>query len=258
MTAVWKLDMPPSRKLVALSLADNANDSGDCWPSVANICARTSLSERTVQLAIRELEQTRFLVIRAKSGSSNRYHLTPAAYAPPQDLHPAADAPTPARAAPQPPQPLHPTPAADAPRTVIEPSEEPSGNRHIARATPNVPRETSGERFDGWAFIDQRMRPVYPRGTFQHPRWIEAARVVEKLVEGGADPDLIAANAEAYCRQAEAIGRAGTQWVKAPNRWLDSGDWVGPFDLPDSPAQRRQDANVDAGRAWLAMTGAES
>jgi hypothetical protein len=47
------------------------------------------------------------------------YTLTPAAYAPPQDMHPAADAPPP-------PQLTTETPAAAAPRTVIEPSSEPS------------------------------------------------------------------------------------------------------------------------------------
>ncbi|SST10427.1 Uncharacterised protein [Acinetobacter baumannii] len=62
------------------------------------------------------------------------YSVTPAAYAPPQEMHPssictpAANAPTPADAAPLPPQDLHPTPADAAPRTVIEPTREPSGN----------------------------------------------------------------------------------------------------------------------------------
>jgi hypothetical protein len=52
-------------------------------------------------------------------GRSTMYTLTPAAYAPPQESHPAADAPSP-------PQLTTETPAAAAPRTVIEPSIEPS------------------------------------------------------------------------------------------------------------------------------------
>lgn len=135
-----------------------------------------------------------------------------------------------------------------------EESPEPGGSE--THRTRDVPRGTSG--FDGWAFVDQRLRPVYPRGTFQHPRWIEAARTVERLVESGADPELIAANAAAYCKQAEALGRAGTQWVKAPNRWLESGDWQGPFDIPPSKAEQQVADVIDAGQAWLRSSGASA
>lgn len=232
---------------MALSLADNANDSGDCWPSIANICGRTNLSERTVQTAIRDLELTGFLAIRVKSGSSNRYHLTPAAYAPPQMPHPATDAPTPATVAPQPPQELHPTPAAVAPRIVIEPSEEPSGNRHAPRARLEVSRGT----FDGWEFIDQRMRPAYPRGTYRHSAWMLAARAVERVVAAGASPDEIAANAAAYCAQQEAEGNAGTRFVMSPANWLEKDNWRGPFPVSASKAQRQQDANISTSLQWL-------
>ncbi|MEQ6604070.1 helix-turn-helix domain-containing protein [Pseudomonas aeruginosa] len=135
MSACWPLQgLTPAQKAVLISLADNANDEGVCWPSVAKIAERTCLSERAVQQAIKVLNECRALSIEARQGRSTMFTITPAAFAPPQKVHPrrkctpAASAPTPADAAPPPPQEMHPTPAASAPRTVIEPTREPSGN----------------------------------------------------------------------------------------------------------------------------------
>ncbi|HFD6767900.1 TPA: helix-turn-helix domain-containing protein [Pseudomonas aeruginosa] len=135
MSACWPLQgLTPAQKAVLISLADNANDEGVCWPSVAKIAERTCLSERAVQQAIKVLNECKALSIEARQGRSTMFTVTPAAFAPPQKVHPrrkctpAASAPTPADAAPQPPQEMHPTPAASAPRTVIEPTREPSGN----------------------------------------------------------------------------------------------------------------------------------
>ena len=120
MSLCWPLQgMSGPQKAVLISLADNANDEGVCWPSVARIAERTCLAERTVQGAIKWLGQASILSVRERMGRSTMYTLTPAAYAPPQEMHPAADAPPP-------PQLTTKTPAAAAPRTVIEPSGEPS------------------------------------------------------------------------------------------------------------------------------------
>jgi len=62
MTAIW--DKPPvggSALLVLLALADNANDEGVCWPSIATLAHKCVLSERQVQRMLRSLE-TRGLV----------------------------------------------------------------------------------------------------------------------------------------------------------------------------------------------------
>lgn len=135
MSACWPLQgLTPAQKAVLISLADNANDEGVCWPSVAKIAERTCLSERAVQQAIKVLNECKALSIEARQGRSTMFTVTPAAFAPPQKIHPrrkctpAANSPTPADAAPPPPQDLHPTPADAAPRTVIEPTREPSGN----------------------------------------------------------------------------------------------------------------------------------
>ncbi|UWU65344.1 helix-turn-helix domain-containing protein [Pseudomonas aeruginosa] len=126
--------MSPAQKAVLISLADQANDQGVCWPAVDSIAMRCCLSKRAVQQAIKWLRSAGIVSVEERQGRSTMYSVTPAAYAPPQEMHPrsictpAANAPTPADAAPPPPQEMHPTPADAAPRTVIEPTREPSGN----------------------------------------------------------------------------------------------------------------------------------
>ncbi|MFG9932586.1 helix-turn-helix domain-containing protein [Pseudomonas aeruginosa] len=135
MSACWPLQgMSPAQKAVLISLADQANDQGVCWPAVDSIATRCCLSKRAVQQAIKWLRGAGIVSVEERQGRSTMYSVTPAAYAPPQQMHPrskctpAANAPTPADAAPPPPQDLRPTPADAAPRTVIEPTREPSGN----------------------------------------------------------------------------------------------------------------------------------
>ncbi len=120
MSACWPLQgLTPAQKAVLISLADNANDEGVCWPSVAKIAERTCLSERAVQQAIKVLNECKALSIEARQGRSTMFTVTPAAFAPPQKVHPRRKCTPAANAS---------TPADAAPRTVIEPTREPSGN----------------------------------------------------------------------------------------------------------------------------------
>jgi len=160
MSQCWPLQgMSATQKAVLISLADNANDEGVCWPSIATISMRTCLSERAVQNAIKWLVEHRILSVQSRSGRSTVYKVTPAEYAPPQEVHPRT------RCTP-PPQEVHPTPAPDAPhpRTTCtqnrkEPSKEPQGNRKSARtkktadrfeefwqAYPNTPRRVAKKK----------------------------------------------------------------------------------------------------------------
>ncbi|WP_163834714.1 helix-turn-helix domain-containing protein [Spartinivicinus ruber] len=50
-----KLD--PYKKIVLLSLADNANDQGYCWPSMDTIANKSSMSKQTVRRHLKSLEE---------------------------------------------------------------------------------------------------------------------------------------------------------------------------------------------------------
>lgn len=130
--------MPPTAKAVLMSLADQANDSGVCWPAVGTICVRTCLSERAVQNAIKWLAGTGILLLNREQGRSTNYQINPAGFrgtedlftaparrAPPHQVHPRTTR-TPL------PHQVHPTPAARAgdPRTTCTQNhKEPSKNQ---------------------------------------------------------------------------------------------------------------------------------
>lgn len=69
----------PTRKLVLLKLADNANDQGICWPSYEEIAEKAECSRRSAIEHIKALEDQGLLVIQRRAGpkgnSSNYYHL---------------------------------------------------------------------------------------------------------------------------------------------------------------------------------------
>lgn len=56
----------PSRKLVLLKLADNANDDGICWPSAARIASDTELSRDSVKRHIKGLECDSIISVRRR------------------------------------------------------------------------------------------------------------------------------------------------------------------------------------------------
>jgi hypothetical protein len=67
--------MPPTQKAVLISLADQANDQGSCWPSIATICVRTCFGERAVRNAVRWLEEQGLLAVGLGRKRSNVYTL---------------------------------------------------------------------------------------------------------------------------------------------------------------------------------------
>lgn len=92
MAACWPLQMTSTAKAVLISLADNANDHGVCWPSIPTIMLRTCLGKTAVIEAIQQLEQSGLLSIERTQGRGNRYQLTPAAdlFQPVRHAHPSA------------------------------------------------------------------------------------------------------------------------------------------------------------------------
>ena len=106
----WKQAIPSSQKIVLLSMADRAGEDFRCWPSIKRLCMDTSLSERTVQQAICDIEKRGLIRRDMRTGRATVYFLigvqgredTPANAAPPQNLPTANAAGTPADAAPHP------------------------------------------------------------------------------------------------------------------------------------------------------------
>ncbi|WP_102945288.1 helix-turn-helix domain-containing protein [Stenotrophomonas sp. VV52] len=133
MSQCWPLQMPPTPKAVLISLADNASDQGVCWPSITTISERTCFSERAVQNAIKWLEAAGILTADRSNGRHTSYRITPAAYAPPQEMHPAAGASVPPQEMPKPPQEMR-LPPQEVPSNRKEPSRTVRSNRQGSAA----------------------------------------------------------------------------------------------------------------------------
>ena len=52
----WEQELPPIPKLVLVSMGDSADERGVCWPSIPTLARKCSLSCRSVQRILRELE----------------------------------------------------------------------------------------------------------------------------------------------------------------------------------------------------------
>lgn len=137
MSQCWPIQgLSATQKSVLISLADNANDEGVCWPSIASIAERTCLSERAVRNSLRALEDLGLLVSHQRMGRSTWYTVVPDGFDPGTSCPPAPDAPR---------HDVPPTPAADAahPGTTCPPPRhqvppEPSRNRKGTINEPSV------------------------------------------------------------------------------------------------------------------------
>ena len=81
MSLVWDAPLPPRLMLVALALADMADDDGRSWPAIETLCRKTKQSTRTVEAALRELEISQALRREKRPHQSTVYFLTPATFA---------------------------------------------------------------------------------------------------------------------------------------------------------------------------------
>ena len=72
----WALRVTPPQKLVILALAERADDSGTCWPSLTRLSEMTRLVRSTIAVALTGLEEARLIARdRGRAGRSTRYRL---------------------------------------------------------------------------------------------------------------------------------------------------------------------------------------
>lgn len=232
MSQCWPLQMGRTEKSVLISLADNANDQGVCWPAVDTIAMRCCLSDRAVQKAMDWLEAHGLISRQRKTGRSTVYTVTPGNYQapekapkkqPPNAVHPRSAFtpeggsppngvhPTPEAGSPPPPNGVHQPPNAVHPNRK-EPTAEPSGNRQGAPAR-KAKTEKHPAGFDAvWA--------IYPRKEGK----ADAEKAFRKLAPDAA---LLAVILAAIERQ-----KAGTSWREEGGKfiphcstWLNGKRW---------------------------------
>lgn len=140
--------MTATQHHVLLAIADRANDIGEAWPRVADICKRTRLSERSVRAAIQELTGLGWIQVERREDAAGRTTSSlyliggmGAAVAPRGARHAGATAPAAPAPAPTAPGRVHVAQGEGAPAapSYIEPSEEPSDRTKGEPAGAHVP-----------------------------------------------------------------------------------------------------------------------
>jgi len=74
MGLVWEMKLKPVAKLVLLTLADHANDEGECYPSLSTIARKTGLSRSTVCEHLNRFATAGILRREAKSSKKGTTH----------------------------------------------------------------------------------------------------------------------------------------------------------------------------------------
>lgn len=258
----------PVSKLVLFKLADNANDDGTCWPSIALLAEHTELGERTVQEHLKRLEARGLIKIERKTSGGvnlpNVYHLA---------VNP------PARRGKVVQEPHHGDGAGAAPgvqlatgdgapraggvvqetaRHIEEPSFEPSKNLHSFApdgASENVTQLGEGEphRFeefrsaiaDTWpgafpARDEGKCRSVFVRVT----RTVKADLLIACAKAHGA------ALADAKARRSAALGAMA---VKLPSNWLGENGFEGYSRVAEEAAVRESQQTRALARVQSAL-----
>lgn len=229
MTWVWDHSRSAGpERLVLLALADNANDEGECWPSIATIAAKTLISERSVQRHLRSLELRGVVVVEQVTGRSNRYRITcqEAESVTPDNLSPLTNqAPTPAIAVSPPPD------KAVSPEPPVTVNEEP----------PVTPYPLAGDD-DALPGLTAPKAVEDPESLFE-AWWVRYPRKVNK---GGARRAFKAARKkasfellmEAVIRFEERCQRERReeQFIPHAQTWLNGERWL---DVAEHRAERQ-------------------
>lgn len=254
MSACWPLEgMSIAQKAVLISLADNANDQGVCWPSIPTIAKRVCASERAVQNAIKWLEAAGVVSANRSNGRHTSYTVTPAAYSPQQEIHPrtrftsAANAPahdmhhTPAPDAGVPPQEMH-QPPQEMPSNHHKPSIEPSRNRQGASAKKE--KAKAGALFE-------RFWQAYPRKVAK----ADAEKAFQKL---GADEVLLTVLLAAILKQSASAEwrEEGGKFIPHPATWLNGKRWLD--EQAPVPVAGAAPAGSGDSAWWQSATGIEA
>ena len=138
MTKVWeRQDLSSGQKLVLLAFADWANDEGYCWPSINQIAIKSSMTDRSVQRLLRQLEDMQFIRREVVNGKGNRYWVM----LPETECHPR-------QIVTPPPTQSHPTPDTVSPNT---------SKTHQRTVKSNIPAKPECVSDEVWIdFLDLR------------------------------------------------------------------------------------------------------
>ncbi|APW37146.1 hypothetical protein RD110_08000 [Rhodoferax koreense] len=285
MECCWPLRMPPTAKAVLISMADQANDAGLCWPSIDTISERTCVSRRAVIDALKWLESSHALSADRSNGRHTKYMLTPDLFSPSSEKSPrtmkrltSADAALPpvqmphrsntetsadaAQVGVQMPHGLNEGTSADAALTgadaappPVQMPHKPVRQPHTNHQEPSVePSRTTNARasdseIDAGAFVLAgflEFWKAYPRKV-SRPAAHKAWFKVWKTREPDRAVIDLMLDAIAWQRKTEDWRKEGGRFIPHPATWLNNERWN-----DEPPATAKKPAE---GPSWFELAG---
>lgn len=190
MTAVWPLQLPAFDKLVLLALADNANDEGECYPSIATLLQKCGMSRRALIYSLQRLEQAHHVSTRKTIGLKTVYHVHPCTTCTSAGDAPVHDVRTTSASGASPSPPITPSPSGNR----HEPSVRRSGGRVQNPKNPPDEPPPSNLNVEAWHRWEQYRRqirkPIHPASRLSAQRKLAAfgtdqEPVVEQSIANG-------------------------------------------------------------------------
>jgi hypothetical protein len=228
--------MPPTQKAVLISLADNANDTGHCWPSINKIAERTCFGRTAVMTAIAWLEENGALVADRLNGRHTTYVITPDGYN--QSVSRTGTAKRPVRQAD---------------------TTSPAGGPHqsVSRTAP-VRQADSNRKEPSLTVKSKRKEPVLDLSSWPSqpsPQKLADWLAVRKKKRADVSATVIEAMAE-QLRLAEGIGWTVDECLKecVLKNWQGlTAAWL----TPKNKGQQNGNADVQSGRKLSAVEQVE-
>lgn len=202
MSLVWSHGPEaPHQRLMMLAIADNANDRGVAWPSVATLAAKCSVQERAAQYTLQTLQHEGWLAIEERPGRSNYYRVNLARLRDAVDCTPAMDCTTGG--------------AVDSTPGVQPVAPEPSLN-HQSEPSSLV-RPSAGRARAEYTLTFEEFWAIYPRKESKQA----AARAWRKAVTRAPWREI----QDAAMRYADDPNREPA-FTKHAATWLNSDGWL--------------------------------
>ena len=75
MTLAWRTELQAGPRLILLAICDNANDDGNCYPSIQSLSLKSGVSPRAVRGHVAFLDEAGIVERHERAGRSTYYQV---------------------------------------------------------------------------------------------------------------------------------------------------------------------------------------
>lgn len=245
-----------TQKLVLIVLANRADGGWRCWPSIETLAKESSLTERSVYRTIKELVHSRLILVATGSGNRNIYTLTPDTPSGDRESDVTPCQVTESQVDPDTVSPTPDTPSAQRARLPMNPKEPKENPKNFRRDEEDLDAPITASLAGPVYELPLRSKAngkakAFPVSREHFAAWQEAYPLIDVRAELKTIKAWLVSNPGK---------RPASDMLRFVNAWLKRGqnDKAGQAARASpqaytSPAQRRLEANQEAGRKAKAL-----